>query len=336
MPLRASSEPLIDAYDLAMLDLDGVVYRGAQAVPHAVETIEVVHARHVRLAFLTNNASRTAADVAGQIRGFGLDVDAADVVTAGEAIARIVAESVPPGSPVLVVGGPGLSVPLQARGLRCVQSADDGPMAVVQGFHPDVGWRNLAEASYAIQAGAPWFVSNLDLTFPSSRGIAPGNGSLVEAVRRATGAEPVAAAGKPERGLFDEALRRTGATRPLMIGDRVDTDIVGALNCGIDALHVLTGVDGLADVARLPPAHRPHYVAHDVRALLQPHPAVEAQHGHWRCGTAVAEVDADGVVALTAGDPSSLEAVRAVVDAAWAHLDETGDAPRLIGSALGH
>ena len=336
MPLHASSGPLISSYDLAMLDLDGVVYRGEREVPHAVATIADLHGRNVPLAFLTNNASRTAAEVAEQIRGFGLDVEEADVVTAGEAIARIVAASVPRGSTVLVVGGPGLTIPLARSGLRCVASADENPVAVVQGFHPDVGWRNLAEASYAIQAGVSWFVSNVDQTFPSARGTAPGNGALVETVRRATGVEPVASAGKPERGLFDEARRRTGATRPLMVGDRVDTDIVGALNCGIDALHVLTGISGLDEVSRLSPERRPHYVAPDLRALLQRHPEVVVDGVRAACGSAIAEADGNGDVTLSAGEPGSLEAVRAVVTAAWTHLDETGRVPQLVGSALEH
>jgi HAD superfamily hydrolase (TIGR01450 family) len=319
-----------------MLDLDGVIYRGHQAVPHAVETIGRLQGRQVGLAFLTNNASRTAEEVAAQIRGFGLNVEETDVVTAGEAIARIVAESVPRGSAVLVVGGPGLTTPLESWGLRCVSSADEGPVAVVQGFHPDVGWRNLAEASYAIQAGVRWFVSNPDRTFPSARGTAPGNGSLVEAVRQATGAEPVAIAGKPEPGLFEEALRRTGATRPLMVGDRIDTDIIGALNCGIETLHVLTGISGLDELMRLPPEHRPHHVAPDLRSLLDVHPDVLIDGSRAVCGSAIAHVDAQGDIVLTAGEPGSLEAVRAVVGAGWTHLDETGHVPRLVGPALEH
>lgn len=336
MPLHASSGPLISSYDLAMLDLDGVVYRGEREVPHAVATIGELHRNEVPMAFLTNNASRTAAEVAEQVRGFGLDAGESDVVTAGEAIARIVAESVPRGSAVLVVGGPGLTIPLQSWGLRCVTSAEDNPVAVVQGFHPDVGWRNLAEASYAIQAGVTWFVSNLDQTFPSARGTAPGNGALVETVRRATGAEPVASAGKPERGLFEEALRRTGANRPLMVGDRIDTDIVGARNSGIDALHVLTGISGLDEVSRLSPDHRPHYVAPDLRSLFQEHLAVVVDGMRAACGSAIAEADDNGEVTLAAGDPASLEAVRAVVAAAWTHLDETGRVPQLVGPALEH
>lgn len=336
MPLRASSGPLISSYDLAMLDLDGVVYRGELAVPHAIDTIADLDGLGVKLAFLTNNASRTADEVAEQIRGFGLEADDADVVTAGEAIARIVAESVPQGSAMLVVGGPGLTVPLERWGLRCVWSTDDEPVGVVQGFHPDVGWRNLAEASYAIQAGATWFVSNLDQTFPSARGTAPGNGALVEAVRQATGADPVAVAGKPARGLFEEALRRTGATRPLMVGDRIDTDIVGALNAGIEALHVLTGISGLDEVTRLPPEHRPQFVAPDLRSLLRDHPEVAVDGMRAACGPAMAAADDGDVVTLMAGEPGSLEAVRAVVSAAWIHLDETGRVPQLVGPALEH
>jgi HAD superfamily hydrolase (TIGR01450 family) len=336
MPLRASSGPLISSYDVAMLDLDGVVYRGELAVPHAVRAMDDLQARNVRFVFLTNNASRTAAEVAEQVRGFGLDVGAADVVTAGEAIARIVAEAVPRGSAVLAVGGPGLTVPLEGWGFRCVSSADEDPVAVVQGFHPDVGWRSLAEASYAIQAGVRWFVSNLDQTFPTARGTAPGNGSLVEAVRRATGAEPEAIAGKPEQGLFDEAQRRTGATRPLMVGDRIDTDIVGALKCGIDVLHVLTGIDGLDAVTRLAPEHRPQYVAPDLRSLLQQHPEVLVDGPRSACGSAIAQADRQGEVTLTTGEPGSLEAVRAVVAAAWTHLDETGHVAQLVGPALEH
>ena len=336
MPLRVSSGPLISSYDVAMLDLDGVVYRGEQAVPHAIETIGELAAEDVRVAYLTNNASRTAAEVAEQLRGFGLRVRDSDVVTAGEAIARVVAESVPSGSAVLVVGGPGLTIPLERQGLRCVASADEDPVAVVQGFHPDVGWRNLAEASYAIQAGVTWFVSNLDRTFPSARGTAPGNGSLVEAVHRATGAEPAASAGKPERGVFDEARRRTGATRPLMVGDRIDTDTVGALNSGMDALHVLTGISGLSDVVQLHQEHRPHYVGPDLRSLLQVHPDVVVDGRSAVCGSATARIDGDGDVSLSAGEPGSLEAIRAVVAAGWTHLDETGRVPQLAGSALEH
>ena len=335
MSLAASVVPLVQAYDLTMCDLDGVVYRGPEPVVHAVDTINALDAAGLPVAYLTNNASRTAADVASQLRGFGMTVDDADVVTAGEAIASIVAASLPAGSRVLAVGGPGIIDPLTAAGLKCVPSADDHPLAVVQGFHPDVGWRHLAEASYAIQGGAAWFASNLDLTFPSERGTAPGNGSLVDAVRRATGASCVTA-GKPQRGLFDETVRRTNAIRPIMVGDRIDTDIVGARRAGIDSLHVLTGIDGLSELVAEPPEHRPQFVAPDLRGLLAPHRPVRTDGARTHCGVATAETTVDGNVRLTSGDAGSLDALRAVVSAAWAHLDTTGTVTTLDASALEH
>ena len=321
-------------HDLVMLDLDGVVYRGAQALPGAVESIAAARAEGVSATFLTNNASRPAGEVADHLRTLGIPSTAADVVTAGEAIAHIVAEVVAPGSTVLVVGGPGLTQPLEALGLRCTDSAADEPSAVVQGFHPDVGWRSLAEASYAIAAGVPWFASNADLTVPTGRGVAPGNGSLVEAVRRATGATPVVA-GKPEPGIFTEALRRTGAKSPVMVGDRIDTDIVGAVRLGIDALQVLTGVHGLLDLVRLPPGDRPTFVGSDLRSLLVEHPPVDVTPGQSRCGDAVAVLEGE-FVNVTAGVPGSLSAIRAVVALAWSVFDATGRPSRLASRALEH
>jgi HAD superfamily hydrolase (TIGR01450 family) len=334
MSLAASALPLTADHDLAMLDLDGVVYRGARAVPGAVDTIAAVRDAGMPTAYLTNNASRTAGEVAGHLRALGIDAADAEVVTAGEAIAHMVAAAVPPGSTVLVVGGPGLTAPLEALGLRCTATADDEPAAVVQGFHPDVGWRNLAEASYAIAAGAPWFASNADLTIPTGRGTAPGNGSLIETVRRATGASPVVA-GKPEAGIFVEALERTGAKRPIMVGDRIDTDIVGAVRLGIDTVQVLTGIHGLLDLIQAPPGERPNFVGPDLRALLVEHPPVVVTPGRSTCGEALAVVD-DEIVDVVEGVPGTLPAIRAVVGLAWSVLDATGRPAQLAPRALEH
>lgn len=332
--LDASDGPLVSAHDLVMLDLDGVVYRGAGAVPGAVETLERLHGDGRATSYLTNNASRTADDVAAHLRDLGIDAVAADVVTAGEAIAQIVAAAVPAGSTVLVVGGPGLVQPLEALGLACTASADDNPAAVVQGFHPDVGWRNLAEASYAIAAGAPWFASNADLTVPTGRGTAPGNGSLIETVRRATGATPIVA-GKPEPGIFVAARERAGARHPIMVGDRIDTDIVGAVRLGIDTLHVLTGIHGIADLVLLPAGERPSFVGRDLRSLLVPHPAVRVSVGRSACADAVALMDG-GSIDVVEGVPGSLAAIRAAVSLAWSVFDTMGQPPRLAPRALEH
>jgi len=334
MSLASTDRPLAELHDVAMLDLDGVVYRGAQAVPHAVESIRLARARGMAAAYLTNNASRTAGEVSVHLRSLGLDTADADVVTAGEAIARMVADVVPPGSTVLVVGGPGLREPLETLGFHCTNRADDGAVAVVQGFHPDVGWRDLAEASYAIEAGVPWFASNADLTVPTGRGVAPGNGALIEAVRRATGATPVVA-GKPESGIFVETLQRTGAARPLVVGDRLDTDIVGAVRLGIDSLQVLTGIHGLQQLVSLPPEERPPYVASDLRALLVSHPPVELATDRSQCDAAKAQVDG-AFIDVVEGVPGSLAAIRAVVGLAWSVFDATGQPSRLTSRALEH
>jgi HAD superfamily hydrolase (TIGR01450 family) len=330
MSLASSDQPLTQVYDAALLDLDGVVYVGADAVPGAVESIEDARRNGLRVAYLTNNASRTAREVAQHLRDLGLTADDTDVVTAAEAVAHLVADAVPEGATVLLVGGEGLREPLERRGLRCVQSAEEQPAAVVQGFHPDLTWRSLAEAAYAIERGVPWFASNADLTIPTDRGIAPGNGSLIQAVSNATGQRPTVA-GKPERALFDETVERVGARRPLMVGDRFDTDIDGAVNAGIESLAVLTGVGTLPGLLALDPDHRPTYVAHDVSGLLEAHPPVELGDDSATCGEAEAHVD-DGSISLTSGDPQALDGLRAVVALGWAWRDRSGSAPHLDGT----
>jgi glycerol 3-phosphatase-2 len=318
--LGSTTQPLSMIYDLAMLDLDGVVYVGQDAVPGAAKALEMARANGMRLAYITNNASRTAHEVADQLRELAMpEVHDSDVVTSAQAVAHLVADAVPHGSAVLLVGGEGLRSPLEERGLRCVTSMDDGPIAVVQGFHPDVGWRQLSEASFAIQAGLPWFASNTDLTMPTSRGIAPGNGSLVQAIRNATGAAPVVA-GKPEKALFDETIERVGGESPLMVGDRLDTDIDGAINAGTDSLAVLSGVSTLQEIIDAGPRHRPSFVSVDLAGLNETHAEIELDADRARCGGAIAGVR-DGVVSVEVGDPRSTEALRAVVGLAWSLRD---------------
>lgn len=326
MPLRATSSALVGDHDLVMLDLDGVVYRGPDAVPGAAEALRRVADRDVGLAYLTNNASRPAAVVAQHLRDLSMPLsDDGDVVTSAQAVATLMAQRLDAGSCVLVVGGAGLREALEEHGLVPVAGLDDDPAAVVQGFDPGIGWEQLAEASYAVAAGLPWYASNTDMTVPTARGIAPGNGSLVRAVRTATGQEPVVA-GKPERPLFDETLGRTGATTPLMVGDRLDTDISGARAAGIVSLWVATGVHTLDDVVAATPGERPDLVGPDLSALLVEHAEVTLEDDRATCGEAVAELS-DGTIRLTAGEPGGLEALRAVVALGWTVVDRGGPAP---------
>ncbi len=330
MSLGSSDRALCEVYDLGMLDLDGVVYVGADAVPGAVDALVAAREAGMRRAFLTNNASRSAADVAAHLRKLDIEAEDDDVVTAAQAVAHVVADAVPAGSAVLLVGGEGLQIPLEERGLRCVDTLDEEPVAVVQGFHPDVGWRSLAEAAYAIESGLPWFASNTDMTIPTARGVAPGNGSFVQAVSNATGTRPTVV-GKPERALFDEALARMPAQRPIMVGDRFDTDIDGAINAGIDSLVVLSGVAAMQDVASLAPDHRPTFVGPDLSALVASHPEVSVDETSATCGSATA-VATDDVVRLSQGEPGSLEAIRAVTTLAWSLRDRSGRDVRVDGT----
>ena len=260
---------LIDAHDALLLDLDGVVYVGPSPVGHAVEVLAEVRRRGVVTAYVTNNAARPPSVVAEHLRSFGLEVADHDVVTSAQAGAREVASRVPVGSRVLCVGGPGVSEAVRARGLEAVSGADDRPVAVLMGYGPDVSWRQLAEASYAVGAGALFVATNTDLSIPTDRGIAPGNGTLVAAVSAATGRVPLVA-GKPFAPLIRESVERVGSQRPLVVGDRLDTDIEAGHVSSIDSLLVLTGVTGVEELLAAPADRRPTYVAADLRGLLQP------------------------------------------------------------------
>jgi glycerol-1-phosphatase len=278
--LRAdnSATPLAGV-DLLLADLDGVVYRGALAIPYAVDSLNRA-AAHIRVAYITNNASRTSASVAEHLTDLGLTVDADEVVTSPQAAVRLLADLVPAGSTVLVVGGEGLRDELDKAGFHATDSARDHPAAVIQGFAPDVGWAQLAEAAFALQAAAsgeadiPWVATNTDWTLPTDRGLAPGNGTLVSAVHTAVGRLPVLA-GKPEAAIFHEAVSRFGGEKPLFIGDRLDTDILGANRAGIDSVLVLTGVDHAKQLLAAGKDSRPTFLLDDLRQLHEPYPATE-------------------------------------------------------------
>ncbi|MFF4195824.1 HAD-IIA family hydrolase [Nonomuraea sp. NPDC001831] len=306
---------LIDGYDTLLLDLDGVVYLGQHAVPGARQALEEAQGKGVRLAYVTNNASRTPAAIAAHLRELGIPAMAADVVTSAQAAARLVAERVAPGAAVLVVGGSGLRVAVRAHGLRPVSVAAESPAAVVQGIAPGLSYALLSEGALAVRQGALFVASNGDSTMPTGRGELPGNGAMVRVIAAATGVEPVYA-GKPDPPLHRESMIRTGARRPLVVGDRLDTDIEGASNAGVESLLVFTGVATPLDVLTAAPRHRPTYLAEDLGALVQPYPdvrdgACRGWRAEWR----------DGALHLE-GDGSRIDGLRAACDAAWTAAGE--------------
>jgi HAD superfamily hydrolase (TIGR01450 family) len=317
----APSEQTLDtAYDTALLDLDGVVYAGGDAIAHAVESLGTAREHGMHLAYVTNNAARTPQAVAGHLTELGVPAGAGDVITSAQAVARLIADQVPQGARVLAVGGEGLLEALREWGLEPVSSADDDPAAVVQGYSPQVGWAQLAEASYAVNRGVPWFASNTDLTIPTARGTAPGNGALVEVVRIATGADPQIA-GKPLPPMHRETVIRTGAKRPLVVGDRLDTDIEGANAGGVDSLLVLTGVTDAALLLKAEPKYRPTYVDADLRGLLEPQPEVAVAGDGFACGGWTASAGESALV-LEGEGGEPMDGLRALCAAAWTAAGE--------------
>jgi len=313
---------LVQGTDVLLLDLDGTVYRGGTAIDGAAEAVRECARRGIRSAYVTNNASRYPEAIADQLTAAGIPTEPDDVVTSAQAGARLLAELVEPGTRTLVVGSAHLADEVAAAGL--VPLARDAPgrvaaaQAVVQGFDPALGWSDLAAAAYALAGGIPWVATNVDLTIPTGDGIAPGNGSLVDAVAAAAGRRP-AVAGKPERPLLDQAIERTGARAPLVVGDRLDTDIEAGVGAGLPTLLVLTGVSGPAELVQAPTRMRPTHLAADLSGLLEPAlSAADDGDGAWRCGGWTVRVDGTTSVA---GSGDRVAGLWALANACWAAVD---------------
>lgn len=309
----------LDGVDLVLADLDGVVYAGPTALPYAVDSLNRA-AENARLAYITNNASRRDSTVAEHLRELGLRTEPGDVVTSPQAAMRLLRDRIPAPATILVVGGDGLVFEAERAGYTVTRSADDSPAAVVQGFAPEVGWAQLAEAAYALatpedEGGIPWIATNTDWTIPQQRGIAPGNGTLVSAVHTAVGRLAVVA-GKPERPIFDEAVARFDARHPLFIGDRLDTDIAGAQAAGMPSVLVLTGVDRPKHVLAAPSTSRPTYIVGDLRELHQPYPETVTKGDTTTVGDAAVRIDGADIHIIAEGS-RPIDLVRAGAAAIW-------------------
>jgi glycerol 3-phosphatase-2 len=308
---------LAQQHDCLLLDLDGTVFRGHELTEGAAEALEKTPGRTL---FVTNNASRSAGEVAAHLKDLGLHAADDDVVTSAQSAAHMLADQLPPGSRVLVVGTDSLAAEIAAVGLESVRSFDDKPDAVVQGHSPDTGWAILAEAALAIRAGAVWVAANVDATLPTERGLLPGNGSMVAALTAATDAEPQVA-GKPAPRLLLDALARGDFRTPLVVGDRLNTDIAGATAAELPSLMVLTGVNSARDAVYAIPDQRATLIGHDLRALHQETDELAVgPQAAWK-------VDTDGggvtVSAIADDDGDGLSIVRAVADAVWSTEADT-------------
>lgn len=306
------TSPLIDAYDAALFDLDGVVYLGPTAIPGAAEGVTRLRDRGVRVGFVTNNAARSPQTVAAHLDELGIAVTVDDVVTSAQAGARLLADLVTPGALILVAGTDALADEVRAVGLRPTSSVDRLPAAVMQGYHPQLPWELIDRAAYAIQNGARWVATNTDSTRPTDRGLVPGAGAQVGALRKAVAVDPVVA-GKPYSPLLKETVRRLAARKPIFVGDRIDTDIDGAARVGMDSLMVFTGAHGKREL--IAARNRPTHIGWDLCALLQPAAVVEMK-GQAACCTGVEVRRVGGrfdVSAALADRPAQLSALRALL-----------------------
>jgi glycerol-1-phosphatase len=313
---------LAQQYDCLLLDLDGTVFRGHELTEGAAESLDKVSGRKL---FVTNNASRSAGEVAEHLRDIGLKATADDVVTSAQSAAHVLAAQLPPESRVLVVGTDSLADEIAAVGLRPVRLFEDKPLAVVQGHSTETGWINLAEAALAIRAGALWVAANVDATLPTERGLLPGNGSMVAALKAATEAEPQVA-GKPAPTLMTDALARGDFRTPLVVGDRLNTDIAGANAAGLPSLMVLSGVNSARDAVHAVREQRATYIGYDLRSLHQEADVLAvAPQSAWH----VEAGDKSVTVSTGRDDDASdeLSIVRAVANAVWAN---NGDAAAVV------
>jgi glycerol-1-phosphatase len=325
--LREAERPLVEEHDLVMLDLDGVVYVGDHPVDGVPEALGRLREGGLHVAFVTNNASRPPERVAERLRRMGVPANAADVVTSAQAAARLVRDRYGATTGVWMLGAAGLEHALREEGLTLVRDPADAGV-VVSGYGPDVRWRDVMRAAVLVRAGVPYVATNADLTVPTEDGEAPGHGVLARTIAEFAGVVPVVA-GKPEPPLLEETVRRVGGRRPLMVGDRLDTDIAGATAVGCHSLLVLTGVTGLEDLLTAPPPQRPTYVSPDLDGLFSTHPVPRwdgggspwAVLGGWRARVATE----DGSPRLeVAGDGAPADWWRVLVSVGWAHLDRTG------------
>ncbi|MGO4958140.1 HAD-IIA family hydrolase [Luteococcus sp. Sow4_B9] len=308
------SEALVETYRAALFDLDGVVYLGPSAVPGAAEGIQELRHRGTQIGYVTNNAARRPATVVEHLTELGVPAELADVVTSAQAGARMLTEQLPAGSRILVVGTQALADEVAAVGMAPVWTLQDEPVAVIQGYDPQMTWPRLDDACRAIQGGAAWFATNTDSTRPTDTGLVPGAGAQIAAVQVAVTTQPLVA-GKPCTPLLEETMRRLGTSEAIFVGDRLDTDVMGAVAVGMDSLFVFTGAHGKADLLAADESCRPTAIGHDLRALLAPARIAELGESEARCNGVRARVE-NGRVRLD-DIPSEREGQ---LDALWAVL----------------
>lgn len=257
------TDPALSAFRFLITDMDGVLWRGREPLPGLVEFFQFLRQCDIRFMCATNNASTLPEKLAERLQGWGADVQPEEIVTSSIATADYLADTLPAGARLYVVGMEGLRVPLLQKGFEI---AEDHVAAVVAGIDWQLTYEHLKRAALNIRAGAKFVGTNSDRTFPSSEGIIPGAGAILAAIETGSGVKPIVM-GKPEPYLYEAALKRMQAApaHTLVLGDRLETDILGAVRLNLKSALVLTGVTTRQQLAASD--YQPDWVFEDITAL---------------------------------------------------------------------
>lgn len=256
-----------------IIDMDGVLWRGDTPLPGLNAFFDTMAELAIGFVLATNNASKTAVQYVEKLARFGIELPANRILTSAEATAQYLSHYHPSGAKAYVVGESGLELAMQAYGFVLINSdgfvgAEDRADVVVVGMTREVCYRQLANAALLINHGAQFVGTNPDVTFPSEIGLLPGAGSLLAFLSTATGQQPLII-GKPNRGVFDEALKRLEAipAETAMVGDRLNTDIAGGRAAGLKTILLMTGITRDQDLHDS--EIKPDWIFRDLPALTE-------------------------------------------------------------------
>ena len=246
-----------------LMDMDGVIYFDSTILPHIGEFLSFLSAAGIRCGFLTNGTTRRPEEHRAALAARGINIDGLPIYSAGMATAEYLAQT--PGARVYAIGEKGFLDQLVEIG-RCVLD-DTRPDYVVVGWSDDFDYQQLFTCCRAIYRGARLIVADPDVNDPAPEGPTPGAGAFAAAIQAATGVAPFLSVGKPNRAIFQMALRGLGADpeSSAIVGDRLDSDVCGGLQAGIGAIVVLTGITTPAMLAASP--LKPHLVVRDLQEL---------------------------------------------------------------------
>ncbi|MER3402938.1 MAG: hypothetical protein C4337_06490 [Armatimonadota bacterium] len=267
--VRKELSGLANRFETFVFDLDGVVYRGQQVLPHAVATLNRLHEAGRQIFFLTNNSGATREQYAQKLLAMGIPATPEQIITSGWATANYLLKAIP-NATVFVVGEPGLKEELVAHGFRLIENPDETlPDAVVVGIDREFTYERLAQAQDAILEGARFIATNTDPTYPAEHRLLPGAGAVVAAIATASGRKPIVI-GKPNSEILMPLIqqRRINPHHTLLVGDRLDTDIALANHLHIPSALVLTGVAQRADLECAPMDLLPTWVLNHLGELL--------------------------------------------------------------------